>query len=642
MVLRSTLAVVLAAAAAVNASTFDVTFSTAGHNVPSTLYGLMYEDINHSGDGGLYAELIQNRAFQQVTPGTSAALTAWAALGSAKISVVASSSPVSSALPNALSFAVPSGTTSTVGFTNSGYFGIPVTAGWTYTGSFYYRTPTPPATKVTGSFTADLRSTSGTVFTSTTVPFTTSSTWQQATFTFTASSTQSAVTNLFALSVGGSTVAGLTMEFTLISLFPPTFNGRTNGFRMDLSETLLDMKPAFFRFPGGNNLEGETAADRWAWENTVGDLVDRPGRVGDWGYINTDGLGLYEYLQWIEDMDMQPIMAVKTTGYSLNGASVASNDMQTYITEAINQINFVIGDASTNAQAAIRSSMGHPDPFTLNYIEIGNEDFFSPTTYADYRWADLYNALHAEFPQLHYIATSATSGNVPSLSPAPTYWDLHIYSNPNFFINGAYNFDILSRNGLQFFQGEYATTTENSGAALTYPFIDGSIAEAAYMAGFDRNSDIVFAASYAPLLNHVSSTQWTPDLITFSPNTVIRSTSYYVQQLYSLYKGDFYLTSTTNTASSPVQWSVTRDTSAGQYFLKVINTATSANTVVFTLPFTPSQTNGTGTILTAASGTQNTPTNPNAAVPSSFSFTAGKTITYNAPGLSLSVLVVTA
>ncbi|KAJ3742342.1 alfa-L-arabinofuranosidase precursor [Lentinula detonsa] len=647
MVLKRVLAFAFIASTAVYAATFDVTFSTAGHDVPPTLYGLMFEDINHSGDGGLYAELIQNRAFQTVTPGTSAALTAWAALGSAKISVVKSSSPVSSALPNALSFAVASGTTSTVGFTNSGYFGIPVTAGWTYTGSFYYRTPSPPATKVSGSFTADLRSTGGTVFTSATVPFTTSSTWQQATFTFTASSTQTSVENLFALSVGGSTVAGLTMEFTLISLFPPTFNGRENGFRMDLSETLLDMKPAFFRFPGGNNLEGETAADRWAWENTVGDLVDRPGRVGDWGYINTDGLGLYEYLQWIEDMGMEPIMAVYA-GYSLNGASVASSGMQTYITEAINQINFVIGDASTNAQAAIRASMGHADPFTLNYIEIGNEDFFSPTTYADYRWADLYNALHAEFPQLHYIATSATSGNVPTLSPTPTYWDLHIYSNPicltilkDFFINGAFNFDILSRNGLQFFQGEYATTTENSGAALTYPFIDGSIAEAAYMAGFDRNSDIVFAASYAPLLNHVSSTQWTPDLITFSPNTVIRSTSYYVQQLYSLYKGDFYLQSTTNTASSSVQWSVTRDTSAGQYFLKVINTATSANTVVFTLPFTPSHTTGTGTILTAPSGTQNTPTSPNAAVPSTFSFTAGKTITYNAPGLSLSVLVVT-
>jgi alpha-N-arabinofuranosidase len=284
--------------------------------------------------------------------------------------------------------------------------------------------------------------------------------------------------------------------------------------------------------------------------------------------------------------------------------------------------------------------MGHPEPFSLTYIEVGNEDFFSPTTYTDYRWADFVDALSAEFPQLHYISTSATSGDVPSLTPTPTYWDLHIYSNPNFFIEGAFNFDVLPRNGLQFFQGEYAAMTENSGVVLDFPFIDGSIAEAAYMTGFDRNSDIVFAASYAPLLSSVSSIQWTPDLITFSPNSLILSTSYYVQQLFSLYKGDFYLESTTNTASSPVQWSVTRDTATSQYFLKVVNTATTANTVVFTLPFTPASSAGTGTILTAASGTMNTLTDPTAVVPSNFSFTAGKTITYNAPGLSLSVLIV--
>ncbi|KAF9061578.1 glycoside hydrolase [Rhodocollybia butyracea] len=633
--IRKTFAFALAGAAAVYATTFDVTFSTtSGHKVPSTLYGLMFE----SGDGGLYAELIQNRAFQQVTPGTSAALTAWATLGSASITVVKSSSPVSTALPNALSFK-PTATSGTVGFTNDGYFGIPVTAGWKYTGSFFYRTPTPPATKISSSFTVGLRSTSGTVFTSTTVPFTTSSSWQQATFTFTASSTQTSVTNLFALTVNAATIGELTMEFTLISLFPPTFNNRANGMRVDISEALLAMDPGFFRFPGGNNLEGQTPAQRWAWESTVNNLVDRPGRLGTWGYINTDGLGLYEYLQWIEDMGMEPIMAV-FAGYTLNGASVAQNSLQTYITEAINQINFAIGDASSNPQAAIRSAMGHPEPFDLTYIEIGNEDFFSSTTYTNYRWSAFVDALSAEFPQLHYISTSATSGSVPKLTPAPTYWDLHIYSNPNFFINGAFNFDILPRNGLQFFQGEYATTTQNSGATLAYPFIDGSIAEAAYMTGFDRNSDIVFAASYAPLLSSVSSIQWTPDLINFSPNSLILSTSYYVQKLFSVYKGDFYLTSTTNTASSPVQWSVTRDTATSQYFLKVVNSATTANTVVFTLPFTPASTAGTGTILTAAPGTMNTPTKPTAAVPSNFSFTAGKTITYNAPGLSLSVLVV--
>ncbi|KAF5389000.1 hypothetical protein D9757_005077 [Collybiopsis confluens] len=630
------------AAASVYAATFPVTVSTTGHAVPSTLYGLMFEDIN-SGDGGLYAELIMNRGFQQVTPGTSAALQAWAALGSTShISVVKSSTAVSTALPNALSLTVTSGTTGTVGFTNTGFFGIPVTAGWKYSGSFYYRFPTSPATQVSGSFTVDLRSTTGTVFTSTTVPFTSSAGWKKVTFSFTPSSTQTSVSNLFALSVNAATVSGLTIEFTLISLFPPTFNNRANGIRMDLSQALLDMKPGFFRFPGGNNLEGQTPAQRWAWELTVNDVVNRPGRLGDWGYINTDGLGIYEYLQWIEDMEMEPIMAVYA-GYSLNGQSVASADMQQYITEAINQINFVIGSTST-AQGAIRAAMGHPAPFTLNYVEIGNEDFLSQATasYASYRWADLYNALSAEFPQLNFIATSATSGFVPAISPAPKFWDLHIYSNPNFFINGAFNFDILARNGLQFFQGEYATTTQNSGASLPYPFIDGSIAEAAYMTGFDRNSDIVFAASYAPLLNHVSSTQWTPNLITHTPNSVIKSTSYYVQQLFSLYKGDTYLTSTTNTASSPVQWSATKNTAGQQVFLKVINTATTANTVVFTLPFGTISTAGTGTVLTAASGTMNTPASPNAAAPKNFTFTAGKTITYNAPGLSASVLIVSA
>ncbi|KAF9046978.1 alpha-L-arabinofuranosidase C-terminus-domain-containing protein [Rhodocollybia butyracea] len=580
----------------------------------------MFEDINHvrSGDGGLYAELIQNRAFQQVTPGTSAALTAWAALGAASITVVKSSSPVSTALPNALSFK-PTATSGTVGFTNDGYFGIPVTAGFKYTGSFFYRTPTPPATKISSSFTAELRSTSGTVFTSTTVPFTTSSSWQQATFTFTASSTQTSVENLFALTVNAATIGELTMEFTLISLFPPTFNNRENGMRLDISEVLLAMKPGFFRFPGGNNLEGETAAQRWAWENTVNSLVDRPGRLGTWGYINTEYVRKWPLripaMDW--DMDMEPIMAV-----------YAEDDLQPYITEAINQINFVIGDASTNAQAAIRSAMGHPEPFALTYIEIGNEDFFSPTTYADYRWADSLTHSQQNSLNFRYQWFCAT------LTPAPTYWDLHIYSNPSISFSEIRSLEFI------FVLGRVCFNDEQCWVDLDFPFIDGSIAEAAYVECFDRNSDIVFAASWAPLLSSVSSIQWTPDLITFSPNTLILSTSYYVQKLFSLFKGDFYLTSTTNTASSPVQWSVTRDTATSQYFLKVVNTATTENTVVFTLPFTPVSTAGTGTILTAPSGTMNTLTNPTAVVPTNFSFTAGKTITYNAPGLSLSILTV--
>ncbi|KAF9027162.1 glycoside hydrolase [Hymenopellis radicata] len=628
--MESTLALLLLGLAdAALSATFNVTVNASGgHAMPSTLYGLMYE----SGDGGLYAELLQNRAFQQVTPGTSAALNAWSALG-AHLNF--------RALPNSLSFVVSSGTTGTVGVANSGYFGIKVDSTWTYTGSFYYRFPSPPATQISGTFTIGLRNSAGTTLVSTTASFTSSAGWKHVTFNFKPSATQTAATNSFFVSTNGATIAGQTMEFALFSLFPPTFKDRANGMRLDISQALLDMKPAFFRFPGGNNLEGQTVASRWLWSNTVGSLLDRPGRVGDWSYINTDGLGIYEYLQWIEDMGMEPIMAV-WAGYTLDGTSQPESSLAPYIQQAIDQINFVIGDASTNAQAAIRAAMGHPAPFTLRYVEIGNEDNFAASSYSSYRWHDFYGNLSAAFPQIHFIATSATSGNVPSLSPAPTYWDLHIYSNPNFFRTGCYNFDILPRNGLQFFQGEYAVTRTDSGGTMAYPTIDGAVAEAAYMTGFDRNSDIVFAASYAPLLNHINSTQWTPNLVSFSPNTLIKSTSYYVQQMFGVYKGDAYLTSTTNSASSAVQWSVTRNTAANQIYLKAINTATSANTVVFNLPFTILSTAGTGTVLSAAAGTMNTPTSPNAAVPRSFTFTAGTTITYNAPALSASVLIVSA
>ncbi|KAJ7464068.1 hypothetical protein FB451DRAFT_1492240 [Mycena latifolia] len=458
--------------------------------------------------------------------------------------------------------------------------GIKVVSGTRYTGSFFYRFPTPPATQI--SSLRSFQSSAGATVASTTVAFTSAAGWRQ---------------------------------------------------------TLKAMNPAFFRFPGGNNLEGGITATRWQWRNTVGPLVNRPGRVGDWSYINTDGPGLYEYLQWIEVMGMKPIMVV-WAGYSLDGDALPQASLAPYIQDAIDQINFAIGP-TTNAMGALRAVMGHPAPFTVRFIEVGQL------------------RCHL-FPQLTYIATSATSGFVPAITPAPKAWDLHIYSNPNFFRKGCFNFDILPRNSLRVFQGEYAVTRSDSGAGLPYPAIEwyeartlrsllrgtarstGTVAEAAYMTGFDRNSDIVFAASYAPLLNHVNSTQWTPNLTSFTPNTLIRSTSCYVQQMFGTYKGDTYLKSTPNTASSAVQWSVTKNTAQSLIYLKVISTATTSNPVVFTLPLTILSTAGTGTVLSAATGTMNTPTNPSAAVPRVITFTAGTMITYVAPALSASVLIANA
>jgi alpha-N-arabinofuranosidase len=258
----------------------------------------------HSGDGGLYGELLQNRALQQVTPGTTAALAAWAPVGGASLAAVADSTPLSSALPNALQITIPSGTTGAAGVGNMGFWGINVNSSWTYNASFYFRFPdTLPSADVTA--TASLVSASdGTVFASANVSLAPSASWSQVAVSLTPSTSAPSILNNFTVTFDG--FVG-TVNTALFSLFPPTFMDQENGMRMDIAQTLFDLKPSFFRFPGGNNVEvcrwlpcvrsntsaenvlqGQTIATRWQWNNTVGPLTSRPGRVGDWGYTNTE------------------------------------------------------------------------------------------------------------------------------------------------------------------------------------------------------------------------------------------------------------------------------------------------------------------------------------------------------------------
>ncbi|KAF8129383.1 glycoside hydrolase superfamily, partial [Mycena galopus ATCC 62051] len=448
-------------------------------------------------------QVLQNRAFQQVTPGTTEALNSWSLQGNTShIAVVKSSNPVSPALPNSLALTVPAGTTETVRLVNSGYGGIFLVSGEVYTVSFFHRTLSPlfPNSSSTFTISFPLSDAPTDSSTQTSETFTFSEEWQQTNFSYQMSEPSGNTT--FHLTVPPDMIAGQTMEFTMFTVFPPTFKGRTNGMRLDISNALMQMKPTFLRFPGGNNLEGDSTATRWQWKNTIGPLVNRPGRQGTWGYVNTDGLGLYEYLQWIEDMEMEPIMAV-WAGYSLDGDSIPQPSLAPFIQDAIDQISFAIGDPTTNAWAAVRASMGHPAPFNLRFIEIGNEDFRAPgNTYNNYRWGSFVTALEAQFPQLTYIATSAeVLSAIPVVSPAPLAWDLHVYEATSFFRTMCFQFDIQPRNGLLFMLGEYAATTDDTGAILPYPSIDSSIAEAAYMTGLDRNSQIVFGSSYSRLLN---------------------------------------------------------------------------------------------------------------------------------------------
>ncbi|EPQ54912.1 glycoside hydrolase [Gloeophyllum trabeum ATCC 11539] len=616
--------------------------ATASHPIPTTLYGQMFEDIN-SGDGGLYAELLQNRAFQQVAPNTTAALNAWHAIGSATINVVADPTPVSSALPNALQLRVPSSASGAVGFGNEGYWGIKVDSTWTYNASFYYRFPAASAQKPTS--TVSLVSSSGDTYAAASVTLDGSqTTWKQVFVTLKPNANAPNTANNFAVTLDGASARGLTVNFAMFSLFPPTYKGRANGMRIDVATALAEMNPSFFRLPGGNNLEGQSTATRWQWNATVGPLVDRPGRMGDWGYINTDGLGLMEYLYWCEDVGMQPIMAV-WAGYSLDGDSLPENELAPYIQQAADQIEFVIGDTSTT-YGALRASLGRAEPFNLTYIEVGNEDFFASSSYI-YRWRDFYGNLSARYPQLQFIATTYPFN--PILTPTPKHYDNHVYQTPHWFASNSFFYDDYERNGTTYFEGEYASISSNAsdlyGSAATgrflYPTMAASTGEAAFMTGLERNADIVFAASYAPLLQNIASTQWTPDLVSYDAATVYRSTSYYTQQLFSVNRGDEYLPSTLPARNGTVFWSVTRRNSPSAILIKVSNTVSTPADLVFQLPLgINAGSSGTAQVLQGSQNASNTPSTPNAVTPVTFTISVGRTVNYSAPGFSVSVLTV--
>ncbi|KAF9077514.1 alfa-L-arabinofuranosidase precursor [Rhodocollybia butyracea] len=608
---------------------------------------LRYGDrCSRSGDGGLYAELLQNRAFQMVdVTDQSAAQSAWHSVNGAQLTVIAETVPVSSALPNALSVVVPKGASGQVGIGNEGYFGIKVNSSDTYSASFFYRFPT--ASSFRGTATVALQTSAGQILGATNVTLSGSQTsWLQINTTIKPTTTPSSLTNNFTITVNGAAAAGQTIHFAMLSLFPPTFKNRPNGMRIDIAETLQSMAPSFFRLPGGNNLEGQTVATRWQWNNTIGPLVDRPGRVGDWGYVNTDGLGLFEFLTWCEDLNMQPIMAV-WSGFALGGTSIAEDDLGPYIQQAIDQINFVIGDPSESEPAALRASLGHPDPFPLVHVEVGNEDFFAANTYT-YRWNNFTTALQATFPDLTFIATSDTFD--PDLTPNPAEWDIHVYQTPSWFAEDSFIFDGFERNGTIYFQGEYAAISTNpndifgtpADGRLTFPTVQSATGEAAYMTGLERNSDIVFAASYAPLLNHVVDSQWTPNLVSFDSGNVYPSTSFYVQQLFSVNRGTEYLPSTLPNPTGTTFWSVVRDTSVtpNKIIIKVVNTVGTASKVTFELPFSVSS-SATAQVLTGAETASNTPTAPDTVTPQTSTIKVAKTFTYDAPGFSFSVLTLT-
>jgi alpha-N-arabinofuranosidase len=533
--------------------------------VSPTLYGLMTEEINFSYDGGLYAEMVRNRTFRADWSGVLYWYLVENGIARAKMEVDRSTGP-SSALPHSLKLSVEQADPQNqAGVLNVGYWGMAVRPNTTYKGSFYARTDSADLGAVTISLVDNI---SSKAVATATVP-SLNSAWKQYEFTLKTGAVQASAENHLVLSVGH---AG-TVWFNLVSLFPPTYQNRVNGNRIDLMEKLAAMHPAFLRFPGGNYLEGNHIADRFDWKKTIGPLVDRPTHPGPWNYHSSDGMGLLEFLEWCEDLKMDPVLAVYA-GYSLRGEHVNPGpDLEPYVQDALDEIEYVTGGPDTK-WGAERVKDGHPAPFKLTYVEIGNEDMFDRSGSYEGRYAQFYKAIKARYPDLQLIAT------MPLKNMKPDVQDDHYYVRATQNFQDATHYDKTDRNGPKIFVGEWATR-EGSPA----PNMGAALGDAAWMTGLERNSDIIVMASYAPLLVNVNpgGMQWETDLIGYNTMKSFGSPAYYAQVMFGAYLGDHTLSSKLEGAGPKLFYSATADAARKRIYLKLVNGSSDPQAITIAL-----------------------------------------------------------
>jgi len=549
------------AARAQSSATLTIQANQPGAVVSSNLFGIFFEEINYGGDGGIYAELVRNRSFaNSASPDFWTLVTNGVATGTMSVDA---SSPLNTNNLRSLQLTKSSGTGG-IGAANSGYWGISLQSGAIYDLSFYARS----AGGFTGPVTVQLQSADG------------SSVYAQASFNgltadwqrFAASLTASGSTNNARLVLSISNAA--TVWVDEVSLFPrATFNSRTNGLRLDLANKLQDLAPSFLRYPGGNFIESWNVTNAVRWKKTIGDVTQRPGHMNDsWGYWSTDGYGLDEFFRQCEDLGMEPLYGINAglmLGYNGNtNNTVPLAEMGPWVQDALDLIEYANGDTNTT-WGARRAANGHPAPYHLKYMEIGNEN---GGTYYDNRYTLFYDAIKAQYPNIHLIACGNWSGGRPTSRPVEIM-DEHYYSSPATFIGYANKYDSYSRTGPKVFVGEYAVTSGYG----TYGNLAAALGEAAFMTGMERNSDLVVLACYAPLFANVDGIQWHPDLIYYNNYRSFGTPAYYVQKMFSQNRGTAVLPGTLTMAGTTVT-----NQNIGAVGLGTWNTAASYTNLVVT------------------------------------------------------------
>jgi alpha-N-arabinofuranosidase len=645
-------------AAAASPATVTVDVSNDGKPISGDLFGIFFEDLNYAADGGLYAELVQNRSFEyQATEQRNwNPLSFWdvATYGDGRGSLnVDAGRPVH---PNNTHYAVldVARVGEGVGIKNEGFDGIAVREGETYDVSLFARQlyverrwgGPPVKDDAKFSLTVRLEDKAGDVLGETTLDYA-GPEWHKLTGEITANRTVDDAR----LVVLSKTQGGVALD--VVSLFPrKTFRGRKNGLRADLAATLADLKPAFVRFPGGCLVHGNGLSNMYRWQDTVGPVEARREQSNLWGYHQTGGLGYFEYFRFCEDIGAKPLPVVPSGMCCQNSGHTAGagqdglplDEMPAYIQEVLDLVEWATGPA-TSKWGAVRAAAGHPEPFKLEYLGIGNEEKITPVF--EERFRMIYDSVKKKHPEITVIGTV---GPFPVGEDYDAGWriadrlqlpivDEHYYQPPQWFVENAKRYDSYDRGKSEVYVGEYAAHDEGRRTTLR-----SALAEAAYMTHLERNGDVVRLASYAPLLAKRGRTQWNPDLIYFD-NTKVRPTiNYYVQQLFGANGGDRYLPTTVEAEgarpkSEDLFVSTVRDTETNDVILKVVNVGDEPRPLKISLGEGAAiQGEATCDVLVGAPDDVNEFDDATPLVPQRSTIQVGESFEYEAPASSLTVI----
>ena len=571
-----------------------------GATLPESMYGVFFEEINHAGDGGLYAELVQNRSFEEkeypegyfaegdklhapplknhLTMKVSEETYRWntedipgwslESAGAEKAGMeLTRQNPLDPATPNSLQIMIPKDAGEVV-LVNGGYWGMGVKSGECYDLRFYLRTD-----EYKGGLIVRLISSGGEVIANAAINISKNPGWNEYKVPMIPGQTDAKARLAFDFSGEG------TIWIDYVSLFPEnTFKNRPNGLRKDVAEFLADLHPAFIRWPGGCIVEGISLINRVEWKKTLGDPMTRSGQYDTWGYRNTYGFGYHEFLQYCEDIGAKG-MFVCNVGLGCQyrvGDACKDGDVQFYINDVLDAIEYAIGDQSTQ-WGAKRIAAGHPEPFPLQYIEIGNENW-GPLY--NQRFETFYKAIKAKYPQLTLISNHSLKSDMSGVTGTDMI-DPHWYVEPDFFFDNSHIFDTLPRGKYGIYVGEYACNQKVGGGNML-----AALSEAAFITGMERNSDLVKMASYAPLFENRNDRTWPVNLIWIDNMQVVGRSSYYVQKVMAENKPTYNLKTViipravstsepkagNSLADSVRQFSVAGyDETTGEIIVKVVN-----------------------------------------------------------------------